>query len=121
MVSAQFLGNTAFCVYSVHVRYRCAANSNLACFITVKIQKVSRFRFCSDLLYFVVFFCIRYRLNAIKYIFRTIYHRKTLTLLKHIISKTIVAIFADKSLLATGTLCILTVNLRPHMNVENNY
>ena len=56
---------------------------------------------CCNLLYFVVFFRIIYRLNEIKYIFRTIYHRKTLTLLKHIISKTIVAIFADKSLLAT--------------------
>ena len=29
---------------------------------------------CCDLLYFIVFFGIRYRLNAIKYIFRTFYH-----------------------------------------------
>ena len=29
---------------------------------------------CCDLLYFVVFFRIRYQLNAIKYIFRTFYH-----------------------------------------------
>ena len=29
---------------------------------------------CYDLLYFVVFFRIIYRLNAIKYIFRTFYH-----------------------------------------------
>ena len=34
MVSAKFSGeNTAFCVYSVHVKYWCAANSNLAYFI----------------------------------------------------------------------------------------
>ena len=33
MVSAQFWGkNTAFCVYLVHVKYCCAANSNLAYF-----------------------------------------------------------------------------------------
>ena len=56
---------------------------------------------CCDLLYFVVYFRIRYRLNAIKYIFRTFYHWKTLPWLKHIISKTKVAIFADKPLFAT--------------------
>ena len=34
MVSAQFWGkNTAFCVYSVHVKYWCLANLNLAYFI----------------------------------------------------------------------------------------
>ena len=34
MVSAQFWRkNTAFCVYSVHVKSWCAANSNLAYFI----------------------------------------------------------------------------------------
>ena len=33
MVSAQFWGkNTAFCVYLVHVKYWCTANSNLAYF-----------------------------------------------------------------------------------------
>ena len=33
MVSAHFWGkNTAFCVYSVHVKYQCTANSNLAYF-----------------------------------------------------------------------------------------
>ena len=35
--------NTAFCVYSVHVKYWCAANSNLAYFIelttTLECQK----------------------------------------------------------------------------------
>ena len=43
MVSAQFWGNTAFCVYLVHVKYWCAANSNLAYFIelttTLECQK----------------------------------------------------------------------------------
>ena len=61
---------------------------------------------CCDLLYFVVFFRIRYRLNAIKCAFRTFYHRKTLPLLKHIISKTKAAIYLPInrfSLLKNGT------------------
>ena len=60
------------------------------------------FRFCSLLRFTLVCYIFPYSITRNKiYIFCTIYHRKTLTLLKHIISKTIVAIFADKSLLAT--------------------
>ena len=49
---------------------------NLFSYLQSKYKKCPAFAsvICCDLLYFVVFFRIRNRLNAVKYIFRTFYH-----------------------------------------------